>query len=92
MFSQWNRGSILRLLYKFILIQAVFLGLANGSLVLLGQNDFALFFILSSIVYLIISLFFLNLDHRYRVFVDIVSMLIFINFCIILTYRILNTL
>ena len=82
----------MRVLTKFIVTLVITLGIITGSLFLLGQDDIAIYFVANSVAYLIISLLFVNLASKTRVFADALSVMIFFGFFTILAFKVLDTL
>ncbi len=72
-----------------LLILTLMLAIINAILILLKQNDIAIYFILDSIAYIVITLFYTSLNHRSVSALNRMSAIIFVGFITIMVFKIM---
>jgi hypothetical protein len=71
-----------------LLSQALGLAIVNLVLILLNQNDLAIYFIFNSIVYIVITLFFTALYNKNIGALNKMSAIIFVGFLVIMSFKV----
>ena len=78
--------------YKMIVFLTVILGVINISLAVIGQSNAVTYFVASAIAYLACSLYLGNLYPQTRIAVNIIGVMIFIGFSVIVGLKIISIL
>jgi hypothetical protein len=82
----------LRTYNKLIVSLVLAFALINALLAFFGQNDIAIYFIASAIVYLIITLVYVYLNPRGRTALNSLSAVIFAGFLVIVALKVIEIL
>jgi hypothetical protein len=83
---------VLKSYYKIIVSLAVILGVINISLAIVGQSNAVTYFVASTIAYLACSLYLGNLYPQTKIAVNIIGVMIFIGFSVIVGLKIISVL
>ncbi len=70
---------------RYIVSLALAAGLVNILLTTLGQNDLSVYFIINTIVYLVITLLYVYFNPRARKALNTISIVLFAGFMVIVT-------
>jgi hypothetical protein len=75
----------LKIYNRYIVSLALAAGLVNILLTTLGQNDLSVYFIINTIVYLVITLLYVYFNPRARKALNTISIVLFAGFMVIVT-------
>ena len=70
---------------RYIVSLALAAGLVNILLTTLGQNDLSVYFIINTIVYLVITLLYVYFNPRARKALNTISIVLFAGFMVVVT-------
>ena len=70
---------------RYIVSLAMATGLVNILLAALGQNDLSIYFIINTIVYLVITLLYVYFNPRARKALNTISIVLFAGFMVVVT-------
>jgi hypothetical protein len=82
----------LRAYNKLLFSLALAFGLVNTLLAFLGVNDLSIYFVVSAIAYLIITLVYVHLNPRARSALNSLSLIIFAGFMLIVAVKVVEIL
>jgi hypothetical protein len=75
----------LKIYNRYIVSLALAAGLVNILLTTLGQNDLSVYFIINTIVYLVITLLYVYFNPRARKALNTISIVLFAGFMVVVT-------
>ncbi len=82
----------MRIFNKLIISLAIAFSLINVFLAFLGQNDIAIYYVLDTIAYLLITLLYVYINPRARGALDTMGAVVFTGFLIIVALKVVELL